>query len=203
MWSLAGNQAVDQPIQQLCSWDVQVADPAALCLGGQSSRPGLESLVWAGRPGTESRGTRVEVLGLWVEQLASAPDALPPEVSGVGAPPGFHVWAPSSLICVRNQGSRERWAAYPALALQGWRGEGRQGPWLLPRVLQPAPECLYFPFLPEKFFLFKPPWSNQAPGCLQLSLALSQDSCSSPCAWAGASAALVQLRSQVQGPYCP
>ena len=25
-----------------------------------------------------------EVLGLWVEQLASAPDALPPEVSGVG-----------------------------------------------------------------------------------------------------------------------
>ena len=30
------------------------------------------------------------VLGLWVEQLASAPDALPPEVSGVGAPPGFH-----------------------------------------------------------------------------------------------------------------
>ena len=39
-----------------------------------------------------------EVLGLWVEQLVSAPDALPPEVSGVGAPPGFHVWAPSSLI---------------------------------------------------------------------------------------------------------
>ena len=26
------------------------------------------------------------VLGLWVEQLASAPDAHPPEVSGVGPP---------------------------------------------------------------------------------------------------------------------
>ena len=74
MWSLAGNQAVDQPIRQ----------------HGRSSPPGLESLVWAGRPGTESRGTRVEVLGLWVEQLASAPDALPPEVSGVGAQLGFH-----------------------------------------------------------------------------------------------------------------
>ena len=45
-----------------------------------------------------------EVLGLWVEQLASAPDALPPEVSGVGAPLGFHVWALSSLICMRTTG---------------------------------------------------------------------------------------------------
>ena len=25
--------------------------------------------------------------------------------------------------------------------------------------------CLYFLFLFEKFFLFKPPWSKQAPGC--------------------------------------
>ena len=72
MWSLAGNQAVDQPIQQLCAWE---ADPATLGL----SHVALGS----------------EVLGLWVEQLASGPDALPPEVSGVGAPPGFHVWAPS------------------------------------------------------------------------------------------------------------
>ena len=53
MWSLAGSQAIDQPIQQLCSWDVQQSDPAALGLGssqaalclewaaGQSSRLGL------------------------------------------------------------------------------------------------------------------------------------------------------------------
>ena len=77
-----------------------------------------------------------EVLGPWVEQLASAPDALPPEVSGVGAPPGFHVWAPSSLICVRAAGPQvSTGAAYHGLAVQGRRGEGRQGPRLLPRVL--------------------------------------------------------------------
>ena len=137
--------------------------------------------------------------------LASAPDALPPEFSGVGAPPGFQVWAPSSLICVRNRASGERRgsrAAYPLLAVQGRRGEGHQGPRLLPRVLLLDPECLYFLFLFEKFFIFKPPWSKQAPGCSQLSLALSQDSCSSPCAWAGASAALVPCGSWVPGTPC-
>ena len=41
------------------------------------------------------------VLGLWVGQLTSALDAHPPEVSGVGSQPGFQVWAPSQLICVR------------------------------------------------------------------------------------------------------
>ena len=76
------------------------------------------------------------VFVLWVEQLASAPDALPPEVSGVGAPPGFHVWATSLLICVRATGPQVSvGAAYPALAVKGRRGEGRQGPRLLPRVL--------------------------------------------------------------------
>ena len=77
-----------------------------------------------------------QVLGLWVEQLASAPDALPPEVSGVGAPPGFHVWAPSSLICVRSTRLQvSARAAYPVFTVQGQRGEGRQGLWLLLRVL--------------------------------------------------------------------
>ena len=76
------------------------------------------------------------VLGLCVEQLASASDALPPEVSGVGVPPGFHVWAPSLLICVRATGPQvNAGAANPELAVQGLSGEGRQGPWLLPRVL--------------------------------------------------------------------
>ena len=71
-----------------------------------------------------------EVLGLWVEQLASAPDALPPKVSGVG--PQF------ANLRARNRASVERWgsgAAYPALAVQGRRGEGRQGLQLLLRVL--------------------------------------------------------------------
>ena len=60
--------------------------------------------------------------------------------------------------------------------------------------------CLYFLFLFEKFFLSKPPWSKQVPGCSQLSLALSQESCSRPCTQVGASAALVP---GCQGLYCP
>ena len=77
---------------------MQLADPAALGL----SHAALGSAV----------------LGLWVEQLASAPDALPPEVSGVG--PQFTGPQVSA------------WAANPALAVQGRRGEGHQGPPLLP-----------------------------------------------------------------------
>ena len=65
---------------------------------------GLSLSGGRGRFGTESRGTGSAVLGLWVEQLASAPDAHPPEVSGVGAPPGFQVWAPNPLICMRATG---------------------------------------------------------------------------------------------------
>ena len=80
-----------------------------------------------------------EVLGLWVEQLASAPDALPPEVSGVGAPLGFHVWAPSLLICVSATGPQVSTGTpgllIPCLQSRGRYGEGRQGPQLLPRVL--------------------------------------------------------------------
>ena len=119
--------------------------------------------------------------------------------------PGF-LYGPRSLICARDWTSGARCvsgAAYPTLAVQGRRGEGPQGPQLLPRVLKLAPECLSFLFLFEKFLLFKPPWSNQAPGCSQLSLALSQDSCSSPCARAGASAALVLRGPGSPGPYCP
>ena len=72
------------------------------------------------------------VFGLWVEQLASAPDALPTEVSGVAAPPGFHVWAASSLIGLGTTGLQvSAGAAYPAITVQGQRGEGRQGPRLL------------------------------------------------------------------------
>ena len=129
MWSLAGNQAVDQPIQQLCAWGTrtQWADPASLglrCSGGRATL------------GLSHEALRSAVLGLWVEQLASAPDALPPEVSGVGAPPGFHMGAPSLLISMRATGPQvSAGAAYPALTVQGRRGEGRQGPRLLPRVL--------------------------------------------------------------------
>ena len=93
MWSLAGSQAIDQGIQHLwarVSW-----------VGGAAV--GLCHVVLLS-----------PVLGLWVEQLASPPDAHPPEVSGVGAPPGFHVWPPSPLICVRATGLQmSAGAAYP------------------------------------------------------------------------------------------
>ena len=75
-----------------------------------------------------------EVLGLWVEQLTSAAVALG----------GFRCWRPSGVSCVcpqfanrvRATGSQvSARAAYLALAVLGQRGEGRQGPRLLLRVL--------------------------------------------------------------------
>ena len=57
---------------------------------------------------------RSEVLGLWVEQLASAPDAPPPEVSGVG--PLF------ANLPARNQASGERQGC-----LSGARSPGAEG----------------------------------------------------------------------------
>ena len=69
-------------------------------------------------------------------QLACVPGAHPPEVAGVGAQPGFQVWAPSQLIWVRATGLQvSAGAAYLAFTVQGLRGEGRQRPRLLQRVL--------------------------------------------------------------------
>ena len=66
-------------------------------------------------------------LGLWVGQLASAPSAHPLEVSSLGAPPGFQVWAPSPLIWVRaSQASGERWGCFSPFTVQGLRGKGCQ-----------------------------------------------------------------------------
>ena len=79
---------------------------------------------------------RSAALGLCVGQLASAPGVHPPEVSGVGAPPGFQAWAPSPLKWVRATGVQvSAGTAYPAFIVQGLRGEGLQRPRLLPRVL--------------------------------------------------------------------
>ena len=44
MWSLAGNLAVDQPFQQLCSWDVLAAAPAALACDACACSSGLQPL---------------------------------------------------------------------------------------------------------------------------------------------------------------
>ena len=79
MWSLAGSRAVDQPI---CCFRLEsrgAASPAAFVLS--------------------HRALRSPVLNLWVGQLASPPDAHPPEVSGVGSQ--------SASLHVRNWSSGE------------------------------------------------------------------------------------------------
>ena len=129
MWSLTGSQAVDQPIccfgpgSHTAGWSaaqglshVLRADPAALGL----SRTALGS----------------EALGLWVGQLASAPSAHPPKVSGVGSQLGFQLWAPSLLIWVCTTRLQVgAGAASPAFTVQGLTGEGHKRPQLLRRVL--------------------------------------------------------------------
>ena len=56
------------------------------------------------------------VLGLGVEQLASAPDAHPPEVSGVGPQ--------CANLRVRNQASGERWGCLSRGHRPGAEGGG-------------------------------------------------------------------------------
>ena len=116
MWSLAGSQAVDQPI----------------CCFGSGSR----LVGWSTALGLNHRASQSAALGLCGGQLASAPGVDPPKVSGVGALLGFQLWAPSLLIWVQATGFQvSAAAAYPAFTVQGLRGEGRQRPRLLWRVL--------------------------------------------------------------------
>ena len=82
MWSQAGNQAIDQPIQQLCSWVAQAADPAAWAWDSRACSWRIQllsdskALKWlcAWSPGLESLRAALglnqvalgsEVLGLW------------------------------------------------------------------------------------------------------------------------------------------
>ena len=75
MWSLADSQALDQPI---------------CCFG-----PGSSVAGWSPALGLSWAALGSAAFSLWVGQLASAPGAHPPEVSGVGAPPGFQLWEAS------------------------------------------------------------------------------------------------------------
>ena len=84
MWSLVGSQAA---VQQIC------------CFG-----PGSCMAGWSPALGLSHGALGFAALGLWVGQLASAPSAHPPQVSGVGSQPGFQVWAPTPLIWVRATG---------------------------------------------------------------------------------------------------
>ena len=83
-------------------------------------------------------------LGLCAGQLATDLGAHPPEVSGVGAPPGSQVcvasWGfscvpQSANLGVRNLDSGERWGWLSQFTVQGLRGVGRQRLWLQGRVL--------------------------------------------------------------------
>ena len=114
--------ARSQLSQRPCAWEAYAAT-LGLSLSGGRGALGLDH---------EALGS--EVLGLWVEQLTSSPDALG----------GFRCWRPSGVSCVCPQfANRVRAtgpqvsarAAYLALAVLGRRGEGRQGPRLLLRVL--------------------------------------------------------------------
>ena len=116
MWSLTGSQAVGQWI---------------CCFG-----PGLCWANWSAALGLSCAAGGSAALGLCVGQLASAPSAHPPEVSGVGGQLGFQLWAPSPLIWVRTTWLQLRaGAGYPKFTVQGLRGEGRRRPRLLWRFL--------------------------------------------------------------------
>ena len=127
-------------------------------------------------------------LGLCLGQLASAPRAHPPEVSGVGAQLGFQLCTPSPIIWVRGTGLQvSSGVAYPSFTVQGLRGEGCQRLGLLRRVLYLAAECLYFLFFFWRNSSYSSPPLVQTSTWLltQPSLALSQESCSRPCAQPG------------------
>ena len=133
---------------------------------------------------------RSDALGPCVGQLASAPSAHPPEVSGVGPQ--------SANLGVRNRASGERQGCLSLVNSPGAKGGGRQRPRQLWRVL----EYLYFLFLFEKFFLFKPSWSKQAPGCSQSSAWLCpKNPAADPAPGLGLQPPWSLLWSQ--GPYCP
>ena len=97
----------------------QAIDQRTCCFGPESSSAGGSA-----------------ALGLCMGQVASAPGAHPPEVSGVGGQLGFQVWAPSPLIWVSATGlPMSAGATYPVFTVQELRGEGRQRLGLLWRVL--------------------------------------------------------------------
>ena len=82
----------------------------------------------------------------------------PPEVSGIGPQ--------SANLGVGNRASCESWGCLSRVHRPGAEGGGE------PEAQAAAESSLTSPSVPlfslvlfEKFFLFKPPWSKQAPGC--------------------------------------
>ena len=126
-------------------------------------------------------------LGLLVGQLASAPGAHPPEVSGVGAQ--------SANLGACNWASGESWGCLSRVHRPGAEGGGA------PEAAAAAESSLISRWVPLFSFSFWEIVPIQAPLIqtstwllTQPSLALSQESCSRPCAQAGALAALVPVQ---------
>ena len=72
----------------------------------------------------ELRAGSSAALGLCMEQLESAPSAHPSKVSGVGAGPGFQLWAPSPLIWVCATGLQVRAGCFSHVHSPGAEGGG-------------------------------------------------------------------------------
>ena len=173
MWPPVCSQAVDWVAWLLCGFGPGLCGlSAALCL-------------CAGQPATE-------------------PGVHPPEVSGVWAQPGFQVWAPSPLIWVRaSRASGESWGCLSCVHSPGAEGGG------VPEAAAASEGSLtshcvpvFSLFLFEKFFLFKPPWSKQAPGLSYSATWLSpKNPVADPAPGPGLQPPWSPGRSQ--GPYCP
>ena len=110
----------------------------------------------------------------------------------VRAHQGFQLWAPSLLIWVCASGaSHESWGCLSRVHSPGAEGGAAL-----------APECLYFLFLFEKFFLFKPPWCKHVPGCSHSSACLSpKNPAADPVTGPGLQSPWSLRRSR--RPYCP
>ena len=124
MWSLSGSQAIDQWISSF---------GPGLCEAGWSPALGLSRAGQGGRFGPESHGPWVCCFGPVGGAASLISWCAPTRSSGVGARPGFLVWASTWLIWVWATGLEvSARAACPMFTIQGLRGEGRQRPWLLP-----------------------------------------------------------------------
>ena len=107
---------------------------------------------------------------------------------------GFQVWALSPLIWVHaNRFSGVCWGCLSCIHSPGAEGGGAQeAAAAVEGSLTSLRVPLFSLFLFEKFFLFKPPWSKQAPGLSHSPAWLSpKNPAADPAPGPGASAALV------------
>ena len=154
MWSPAHSQAVDRVVWSISTLDFGClsipsfgsvhggsqplirlrlrAHPGAFCLCAQAAgRVSGRAPTWGFRCGPQATDWGTHPLG----HLGSGAQAAGPFIRAL-AHPEFQLWAPSPLIwvCV-SRASGERLGCFSVFTVQGLRGEGRQRPCLLWRVL--------------------------------------------------------------------